>query len=114
VVIINVFAIFLALFGVLVSILPHESMRIIESLLIWVVMTFWGAVSLCSTLIPKNAEAESRESHVIANPNVFFFGHLCIISSVLLMASWFQHDVHTDGSIITTQWILLCASSLLF
>ena len=112
-----IFSIFLSFFGLVVSVIPkQERLHIFESIVIWLNMIVWGAVAIFSNVLPTNSE-ESIEINVIAEPNIFFFGYICLIMSILLLASWFQVEVqkgnNEDYILTSTQWILLCASSII-
>jgi hypothetical protein len=98
--------------GILASIVPQRLLLFrLESVLIWISVIFWGSVATFSNVIPINADT-SIEINVIPFPNQFFFGYLCLIASVMLLASWFQKDVQSSDT-LSTQFILLSASSFI-
>jgi hypothetical protein len=84
----------------------------VESILVWLTGTMWSIASITSIVgSHKDESSVIDESYLVVHPNLYFFSLCCLITSILLIASWFQENIHSGNSLTTTQWILLGSMS---
>jgi hypothetical protein len=110
-------SIVLSLSGILASaVFPQSelagSICRVESILVWVTVGMWSIASITSIVGTYQEDSSViDESYIVVHPNLYFFSLCCLITSILLIASWFQENVHSGASLTTTQWILLGSMS---
>lgn len=113
---VGIASIILSFFGTVASLFPPKelvgSICRVESILVWLTCGLWTFATITSLVGPyKDETSVIDESYIVIRPNLYFFTLSCLVTSILLVASWFQENFHTEDSLTTIQWILLGAMS---
>mmetsp|Transcript_22712 Transcript_22712/g.53796 ORF Transcript_22712/g.53796 Transcript_22712/m.53796 type:complete len:789 (+) Transcript_22712:217-2583(+) len=100
----------LGVVGLVVSILPYKWCTRVESILIIAIVSTYAVGSVFATTNPEPPAVD--EGFVVATPNMYFFGWGCVYTSIILFASWVEHNIQNDEGICSMQWILLGSTSV--
>jgi hypothetical protein len=106
-------SIILSFLGVMATIFPQERpVCRVESILVWCVLTLWSIGSVSTIINPFDQGGNGvTDTYVTLHPSVFFFSILCLITSVVMLASWYKEYIVNSDSSSVTYWILLAVMS---
>lgn len=100
-------SILLSFLGIVASICPQErTVCRFESILVWSAVVLWCTGSVTNIIIIHPFQ-EGGDPSIVRHPSIYFFSIVCLIISILIMASWFKQFVVSDDSPTATYWILL-------
>eukprot|EP00529_Nitzschia_sp_RCC80_P015552 CAMPEP_0113467916 /NCGR_PEP_ID=MMETSP0014_2-20120614/15068_1 /TAXON_ID=2857 /ORGANISM="Nitzschia sp." /LENGTH=685 /DNA_ID=CAMNT_0000360253 /DNA_START=448 /DNA_END=2505 /DNA_ORIENTATION=- /assembly_acc=CAM_ASM_000159 len=88
-----------------------------ESVLVWSVCILWSIGSIVAIIdgTDENGDGitDENDQALLLNPSVLIFSFACIVTSVVMISSWFQQYVVSNDSPSVTYFMLLASMSFL-
>jgi hypothetical protein len=95
--------------GMICSIAEVRGAFIVESILIIIEVVLW-AVAYTVSLLTNNFDnvISSENNFSISDPNLFFWGSIALIASILLLSNWFRaFYLQSEDALNVTSWMFM-------
>ena len=111
----------LSFLGILSTILHGRERRTFgnpESVLVWSVCILWSIGSIVAIIDGSDTNDdgitdENDQAVLLLNPSILIFSFVCVVTSVIMISSWFKQYVVSNDSPSVTYFMLLAAMSFI-
>ena len=114
-------SVFLSFLGIILTIFHGRERRTFgnpESVLVWSVCILWSIGSIVAIIDGSDTSGdgitdENDQALLLLNPSILTFSFVCVVTSVIIISSWFKQYVVSNDSPSVTYFMLLAAMSFI-